>query len=382
MIMMSLVKHTGIKNLKIKKIFIFVLLLSLFAQNAYAVVKVDDLCYKIGKTKIVKQNKYFCVKKENGLFWSKPVNNSKPAKNIKSIYDLSKDVSNTSYWAWKNANIQISNSKITGPKTNIYLSPEIKSLSIKDEYKVFDLVSKLYDKYYIPSVVSVIYYTVKDIPWAQNEFSKHSLFSEGNEASNGCAKSHCYGAQARIGKNREGLILIGLDSGISNYEVKTLDAHEFSHTIQSAAFFDTDKESGSNRGIKQYMPDWFVEGGASFSQASSFFYNDFNSYLEERKRIIYNLDKDKQINDDWIKNFLDPVNTSIWNNGNFVYDIGFLALEAMSAIKGPGIQIDIMLDIANGKSFEESFEYRFGVSWEKSIPLLSDYIYKSINNQQ
>ena len=73
--MMSLVKHTGIKNLKIKKIFIFVLLLSLFAQNAYAVVKVDDLCYKIGKTKIVKQNKYFCVKKENGLFWSKPVNN-------------------------------------------------------------------------------------------------------------------------------------------------------------------------------------------------------------------------------------------------------------------------------------------------------------------
>lgn len=382
--MMKTEYHIGkrIKVIKIKRVVILTLLLSLFTQNTYAAVIVNDPCIKIGQTKTQAQNKYFCVKKADGLFWSKAVKSQKPLAKISSLYDLSKDVTNTSYWAWKNANMQISNSTITGPQTNIYLSPEIRFMSIKDNYKTFDLVTKLYDKYTVPKVVNVIYYTAEDVRWAQDEFSKHALFSEGNEASNACGISYCSGAQARIGKNREGLILIGVwNTSMLVYDVRTLDAHEFAHTIQSAAFFGTSKEYRSNWGIKQYMPYWFVEGGASFSQSSSFFYNNFNSYLEERKKILYGLRNSKQINANSIEGFLTSEDPNIWNNNNFMYSIGFLALEAMSAIKGAGIQIDIISDIANGKTFEESFEYRFGLSWKQSVSLLSDYIYKSIDSK-
>jgi hypothetical protein len=381
--MISLAKHTGIKNLKIKKIFIFVLLISLFAQNAYAVVKVDDPCYKIGKTKTVKQNKYFCVKKENGLSWSKEVKNPKPETKtgIESVYDLSKNIENISYQSWKNSNSKILNSSLLSPKINIMLSPDLKNTIVNDDYKVFDLVAKLYDNYAIPKAINIIYYTAKDMTWAQDRFTEYALFSEGNEASNGCRISGCSGAQARIGKNKEGLILIGVWNVPIIYQINTIDAHEFSHTIQSAAFFGTKNEYRSNWGIKQYMPAWLVEGGSNFSQLSSVFYNNFIKYKEERKNLIYSLvimKQNKQIDTTIIENFLLKSNPN--NDIILDYQIGMLSLEAMVAIKGPGIQMDLISDIANGKSFEESFEYRFGLSWEKAVPFISDYIYKSIDN--
>jgi hypothetical protein len=42
--------------------------------------------------------------------------------------------------------------------------------------------------------------------------------------------------------------------------------------------------------------------------------------------------------------------------------------------------MDLISDIANGKTFEESFEHRFNTSWKDSVPLLSKYIYDSIDS--
>ena len=227
---------------------------------------------------------------------------------------------------------------------------------------------------------TVIYYNFQDIPWAQQEWAKISLSPQADQASNMCKEiDKCWGAVAEIDLKGNGLFLIAsMDPASSalDHTSGAVEAHEFTHGIQSSQFVGTSKESGAYCCIKAYLPWWMVEGNATFTQAVATYSKSYSEYLEERKRSTNDLTGNSVIKftKQWFENYLDTATTLEWDkpeNSWRMYDVGFLVNEALVALKGPSINMQLIKDVANGKSWEEAFEANIGISWSIALPKLA-----------
>jgi hypothetical protein len=161
----------------------------------------------------------------------------------------------------------------------------------------------------------------------------------------------------------------------------SLEAHEYTHVIQTGTFFGTPNQMQAIVGIKAFAPWWFVEGGAEFSQIPAIHWSSFANYTKDRKIWAKNILENKagKYTEAWIANFLKPPNTSVWSDAETqwnLYDIGLLASEIFTAIKGPAINIQIFKDISAGMTYEKSFEKHFGIKWAAAVPLIAKSIAK------
>jgi hypothetical protein len=55
-----------------------------------------------------------------------------------------------------------------------------------------------------------------------------------------------------------------------------------------------------------------------------------------------------------------------------------LICEVLTAIKGPSINIQIFEDIADGMTYEQSFEKHFGMKWDAAVPLIAKSVSKLV----
>jgi hypothetical protein len=59
-----------------------------------------------------------------------------------------------------------------------------------------------------------------------------------------------------------------------------------------------------------------------------------------------------------------------------VYDIGFIAVEALVSIGGISSTFDVLDKYASGMSFDQAFEKVYGISWVNAKPILARVVSK------
>jgi hypothetical protein len=370
-----------------------------YATTAIAAVKPGTVCKKVGSTSTSANMKYTCIKSGKKLIWNKGVLIPAPTPVVTpsasatpspspsptqtpepfqptSLDDLMAHPESMSYWAWKKSALKISSKTDPGPTLINHIGPHT-TLSTPNPSEAIVAVSRLYSDFALPTTVHAIYYGIDDIAWGQAEFAKYALRPNGQEAARQCQSAvTCWGALAEVDMKGNGILLIALGVLDSNHTTGTLEAHEYTHTIQATQFVGTAKAPNSYCCVKAYLPYWTVEGGAEFAQAAAIFPTSFDRYLIERKNDTdeFLSNRDGKFTLDWIKSYLDVTNFSMWNdstNNWRMYDVGFLVNEALVAIKGPDISMQLNKDVANGMNWSQAFEKNMGVSWADALPKLA-----------
>ena len=306
----------------------------------------------------------------------------KEPKQITGFQDAIDRPQDVSYWAWKKSSIQMSSNSSKSPPVELIVGPNTKPSNPRPKV-AFDGISRLYPEFRKPKKIYVVYFSHKDAAWAQTKYKSIYPDASGQETKNFCPKiESCEGAGATINRSGDGVILIAVMKKPDILRTSgTLEAHEYTHVLQTGAFFGTSNQMQAMWGIKAFAPWWFVEGGAEFSQIPAIHSSSFSSYTKDRKIWAKNIfeNKDGKYTEAWISNFLKPPNTSIWSDSETqwnLYDVGLLASEIFTAIKGPAINIQIFKDISAGMTFEKSFEKHFGIKWAAAVPLIAKSIAK------
>jgi hypothetical protein len=62
------------------------------------------------------------------------------------------------------------------------------------------------------------------------------------------------------------------------------------------------------------------------------------------------------------------------------YSLGSWVIEALVALKGPEIMLDMYAEMGKGLSFDQSFNNLFQFEWNKAIPILAKTIYANLRS--
>jgi hypothetical protein len=83
-------------------------------------------------------------------------------------------------------------------------------------------------------------------------------------------------------------------------------------------------------------------------------------------------------------NFINPASNQDWiplGSTGEIYTVGFVITEMFTALKGPEAQMEIVRQIAQGKSMDEAFESVFGTPWKTAVPIIARTIAKERANE-
>lgn len=293
----------------------------------------------------------------------------------KTLTETIKNYQGVSYWSWKQAADKIA---ISQPALGT-ITTEVGKRTVPDTkqtMRVITQVSKLFTNFEQPKSVTIAYVSFIDNAWGKALIEKFCGSDCGYDIS-GEAEKMCKSAQECFGafavknqRTKEALIYqTASDAGKrqSSRVTGTIEAHEYTHTIQDIAVGNTSYET---------VPRWLVEGGANWVQAVAVFSGSQKKYLEERKRVAKELFGSKMYTAAFLEEFLNPKSGfgwKSWDNYEFwrIYDIGMLATEIMTAVKGPDSFMNMHLRMGQGESFETAFEAEFNMPWDKGAKVLA-----------
>ena len=156
--------------------------------------------------------------------------------------------------------------------------------------------------------------------------------------------------------------------------------------VQTAQFVGTAQQPGGT--LQAKSPCWLQEGQAHFASKTTAS-NTFSDYLRQRNgEALYrtnssNVPAPRDLAG--ISEYLSLATLATCQSTySWGYATGMLAVEALSAIGGVQSTMALYALEATGKSFSESFEMVYGISWEKAQPILAqviarDYLVPSMN---
>ena len=380
-----------------KKLLVLVLgaILLMTGLPANAAVKAGASCSAIGSKKISGDKEFTCKRSGTKLVWNKGVvvksstgakntskskvisfldfKKSKPKEDLTSS-NLGKNYAYVPYLAWAKSGEKISKFEPTNLKLTVLVGPNTDPIN-KSPGNAVNLVSKMYGDYIQASEFVLIYYNFDDIAWAEKLVDEY-IGKNGGYDTSGDVKKLC---PSRNNCNSAGALTnsvtgIGLtmitasDQERSNpiFLSGTLEAHEYSHTIQKKQYFGR-----MPQGLAP--PQWLTEGGAEFIQTASIHHQSFDKYLTDRNKVTEYLYSFKDFNNSRLDAFLNPsklgTNWDLWKgyDGFRVYDIGFMVSEILVAIKGPNSIMEIFKLMGDGVTFQESFYKVFAVQWDLAI---------------
>ena len=402
------------------RLFLGLLLsMSLFTVPSFAAVKAGAKCTKVGTTATVAGKKFTCIKSGNKLVWNKGVTiKAAPKPDLNPVFkpveptptptpeatprpiptptvkpwtppnaptdwkDVIQQADGIAYWAWKKSAQKIESSSTKLGVMEIVISPN----GIPDNpfpLVALNLVSRLSANYEEPKKVVIIYAGEKDVAWGQKQIDEFCVgrtcgYDVSGEAKKACdvPTTPCWGGLALRNRvtNIPMIYMAASDWGKNEpgRTTGTLEAHEYFHTVQSTLL----AQAGMDR-----VPRWLTEGGATWVQRATVFYNDFDKYEAQRKRDNSWTISNNKPTAEWIEKFLDPDYTTGWDkwNGNeyerwAVYDVGSLASEVMVSIGGPDKFMDLYKVTGTGKSFAQAFESIYGISWREGVKIIANAI--------
>jgi hypothetical protein len=148
-----------------------------------------------------------------------------------------------------------------------------------------------------------------------------------------------------------------------------LEAHEYFHSLQRIPLM----------GAEVWPHAWFIEGSAEWVQNMAVNYNDYKTYQEfialdcaghcarlSEADIVEFLENSKG-------NYTPPKFDSGLN-----YSLSSRFIEALVALKGPDIMIDIFEQMDKRLTLEQGFKNTFGVEWSYALPILAKTIYANL----
>jgi hypothetical protein len=280
--------------------------------------------------------------------------------------------------AQKLAKVGIVKSSFTieiGPNTKV-------QQGLGDPRIYLEQASRLWSRFDQPQSTRVFIYNFQDLAWAQqkNAALGGSWFKPEDLAGNCSSPSSC----GAFGGAYRGVGQIFFGVPIRDYFpfnlgfVRGTYVHEFSHVVQYSQF-------ASQPALNGYpiMPCWFSEGqpqvpGMSLGfesladyrmQRNSWFDQPagaLGDYTAESILKFYSLAGSPRSG---------QCNASVRNR---IYDVGYISVEALAAIKGINSTMDVVIGVADGLTFEESFKRVYGISWSEAAPILAKAVSRMI----
>lgn len=363
---------------------------------AFAAVKAGATCPKVGKASVASGKIFTCVKSGKKLTWNKGVAVAKPVKSAStspspktnvepagtypdaptSFDDLIQNYKGISYAAWSKSQAKIAASQKTNFNYKLVLGPNSK-LTNKEPTVAFDLVSRLYSGFAKPGDVYFLAFNFEDRDWAAKQMD--SIMP--NAASQwiydvACpSKEMCDGGGAYFDGSNKYLVVETMGLINENTTTGTLEAHEFTHTIQQKAM-------GSPRPPVEFLtspwlPNWYWEGQARFAQNAAVWFESYDSYLRLRNATSGGLIQNSAYNSKYIEEYLVINPNREWGAKHArqrQYDLGGRFVEVLTAIKGPDSTMEMWKLAGTGIGLESAFEKVYGTPFKTALPIISKAI--------
>ena len=363
--------------------FTLVLALVLSLQlnaSATAATKAGAVCAKVNSTKVVSGLKLTCVKSGKKLVWKAVA--TEPAAPT-SFDNLLANYKGIPAAAWKSTQGNIASNTLATPPLEILLGPNTK---MPYEKSIVELALKkltgIFKNFAQPPKQTTLFYNYKDLKWATDSLS---TFRNPFRVSNTYADQaieHCpteYFCRGSFGHYAEGTGLIitsvALPEGqwIDFFDLSgALDIHEFTHTIQKAQFLEAKNKFHTG------YPAWFSEGQpqvAAFTGAN----NTLSAYKEMRLKVMDVPAKGLGgYSPEDISRFYKLQSEDVRDlaTSDLKYTIGYITVEALTALKGIDSTMNLVKAVAAGDTYEQAFKKIYGVEWSYAEPILAQVVSK------
>jgi hypothetical protein len=367
-----------------RKIFTSALVLILLGFSmsapALAAVKAGASCATKGQVKVSQNKKFTCVKSGKKQVWKVQV--SEPAAPT-SFDNLLANYKGIPAAAWQSTQANIASSTLATPPLEILLGPNTK---MPYEESIIEIALKkltgIFKNFSQPPKQTTLFYNYKDLQWATDSLSTFRNPFRVNNTYADQAIEHCpteYFCRGSFGNYAEGTGLVitsvALPEGqwIDYFDLSgALDIHEFTHTIQKAQFLE------AKNNVHTGYPHWFSEGQpqiAAFTGAN----NTLAAYKEMRLKVMDAPAKGLGgYSPEDISRFykLQSVDTRDTETSDLKYTIGYITVEALTALKGIDSTMNLVKAVAMGDTFEQAFKKIYEVEWSYAEPILAAVVSK------
>jgi hypothetical protein len=370
-------------------------------QASAASVKAGASCNKSGATSAIAGVKFQCMKSGKYLLWIRtsriidfydapPLAGENPI-NFNNINSRVDDIGKI---MWQNAQDVIAkNISLPGAKTPfvIYRSPNLKDSFYKDASTWMKRVNTLYANFDQPYKTYLYFTTGQDLEVTYKEVSKRfengyaqdikelygsSIYGRSDD----CKGSSPGRAHTQL-PDLIGMVFGGscVDGEFNNEDMVT---HEYTHQIQEIQLWNGKK---SGRNILE--PCWMIEGQAVITAGVE--YNNLQRYLDYKYGMShpYLLTQlgTKLVNNpkiSWTKNYVlnyykdanNPVECTKTNQYALSYSVGYLTVEALSAIRGIESHMSFEQKLGSGVPYKKAFSDTYGITWDKAAPILAEVV--------
>jgi len=357
-----------------KRLFLCSILgLTLVASSIPAVAaqaKAGASCKTQGITSTANNLKYTCLKSGGKLVWSagKKVSTPKPSASptaeittitFENLESNTEKIVQTA-WAKSNPLWTKYEKKIQG--VQLLFGPTKKPLNCYGGLHEFTKISNFWGKYKQPEKTVAIYAAPEDSKWATAEFIRTTNTSGPVNNGAGVATVNAQGVGQIVFYVSGQETPSGCGGGI--------EKHEYTHIVQFS------QRSKSGQLLNSSPPTWFVEGQAEFAGGSEFPIEYYKKFSLMNRLLPQNTLKDSEPST--IAAHLQ--NTASLSGAD--YTLGFQVIEILTAIGGPNSTMDVFVEMANGKSFNEAFEAVYKISWTAAVPIISKVVSAQIKSNQ
>jgi hypothetical protein len=238
------------------------MLLTLSSPLNAAAPKAGAKCSKAGATSISAGKKFTCVKSGTKLVWNKGVVVKKPApvatvsptpsptptatptitptptatptpKTPTSFDDLVENYQGIAYAAWSKSREKILASKKTDITLKMIMGPS-SQLTYKEPLIPIDLVSRMYAGNVEPVEIYYLAFNYADREWAVNQMESILPNSGSRWVTDVACRTQatCWGGGSFYNGSNRYLIVLAVELQTPEHMNGTVEAHEFTHTIQ------------------------------------------------------------------------------------------------------------------------------------------------------
>jgi hypothetical protein len=329
-------------------------------------------------------------------FWEIP---SEIPTNWQDVYEKRLGIP---YQAWLAVSKNIAANKSSVGKVEILIGPN----TIPNYPNIMlpmELVSRTLPGVKNVSKLRVFVFNFKDSSWADETFKR--LYQDetnafknrhANAVEEICPKARevCF-AQAFVDSNLGGVIMQGMtDKGsreqlnqtYSDYARSFLGVnitHEYLHTIQRVIL-------GDRWYVRDYTPpSWFNEGSSVFMEGAVMNYESFDNFMRFRAvdaKLLYSDCPYEYCVKLSYEKVLDYLSMSHyeknWDNFPYAmkYEMSARTIEILVSLKGPKSLVTLIQNMATEKTFEQAFEYTYGISYEMAKPIIARIIVDQFAN--
>jgi hypothetical protein len=320
-----------------------------------------------------------------------------PAKIPSSWNDLYENRDGIAYKAWQSISLSVKKSSSKAPKLTLLQGANTTSPFTDWESRI-SVVSRAFPSAPEPSNLTAIVFNYEDSAWADKTF--RSLISNepesfrrnyDNTVPDMCQSQRqmCWSAMGFTDTKGNGWALIGIVEGeakkrtdltYSGYlrsDKGLTMSHEYFHNIQRKILGDRWYQMG------YVPPTWFNEGTAVFVEGAAPNFDSFDEFMRFRTvdaRLASSacMGGSSQgcvkITESLMEDFLDLKHYG--NNwSNFPYamksEVSARIAEILVSVKGVDSLTDLYSHMAKGHTFEDAFQYVYGISYKTAVPVIS-----------